>query len=162
MMQVPGAFAGVNGAPTSFPHQAATPVDGEGNERHWGPPDPPSVGATTRDEQWTVCRDMIRGGSNGLRAHFTRPTISTCRPPRREQTNRSRQSRAGVAARYRAAISGGIGVDLMFALLAPRNEPDRCGGAVAEHQRWVGVHRSLTGLRRARIECLDTHRPGGR
>src|SRR5260370_3305370 len=66
----------VNGAPTSFPHQAATPVDGKAFEGHWGPLCPP-VGATTRDEQWTVCRDMIRGGSNGLRAHFTRATIST-------------------------------------------------------------------------------------
>jgi hypothetical protein len=27
----------------------------------------------------TVCRDMIRGGSNGLRAHFTRATISAYR-----------------------------------------------------------------------------------
>ena len=40
---------------------------------------------------------------------------------------------------------GRIGLDLVLALLAPRNEPDTGGGAVAEHQRWVGVHRSLTG-----------------
>jgi len=27
----------------------------------------PPAGATTRDEQWTVCGDMIRGGSKGPR-----------------------------------------------------------------------------------------------
>jgi hypothetical protein len=47
---------------------------GGGIGTHWGPLSPPSVGATTRDEQWTVCRDMMRGSSNGLRAHFTRAT----------------------------------------------------------------------------------------
>ena len=31
---------------------------------------------------------------------------------------------------------GGIGLDLMLALLAPRNEPGTCGEAVAEPQRW--------------------------
>jgi hypothetical protein len=50
-------------------------------KRHWGPLSPHSVGATTRDEQWTVCRDMIRGGRKGPRAHFTRATISSCRLP---------------------------------------------------------------------------------
>src|SRR5580704_15415070 len=44
----------VNGAPrkpvTSFPDQAATPVDGSAFEGHWGPLGPPSVGATTRDD----------------------------------------------------------------------------------------------------------------
>jgi hypothetical protein len=62
-----------------------------------------------RDEQWTVCRDMIRRGSNELRAHFTRATISTWRLPRREQTSRSRQSGTVVSAPYRAAISAGSG-----------------------------------------------------
>jgi hypothetical protein len=56
-----------------------------------------------------VCRDMIRGGSNGLRAHFTRATISTCRLPQREQTSRSRQSSTVLAAPYRWAISAGSG-----------------------------------------------------
>src|SRR5258708_10497030 len=41
----------VNGAPTSFPHQAATPVDGRAFEGHWGGLCPP-IGATTRHEQW--------------------------------------------------------------------------------------------------------------
>ena len=36
---------------------------------------------------------MIRGGSNGLRAHFTRGTISACRLPQREQTSANRVSR---------------------------------------------------------------------
>jgi hypothetical protein len=50
-------------------------VDGRGTEEALGTTrSPPPVGATTRDWQWSVCRDMIRGGSNGLRAHFTRAT----------------------------------------------------------------------------------------
>jgi hypothetical protein len=36
-------------------------------------------------------------------------TISACRPPQREQTSLSRQSRTLVSAPYRAAISAGSG-----------------------------------------------------
>src|ERR1700747_1291550 len=50
----------VNGAPTPLPPSGGQARGREGNERHWGPQGPPSVGATTRDEQWTFCRDMIR------------------------------------------------------------------------------------------------------
>src|ERR1700732_3412778 len=111
----------VNGAPTSFPHQAATPVDGRAFEGHWGPLSPPSVGATTRDEQWTLCRDMIRGSSKGLRAHFTRATISACRLPRQEQTsicaNRARAFRPYTEQPHpgehrRCDLLSGIGPDL--------------------------------------------------
>jgi hypothetical protein len=110
-------------------------VAGRGHWEALGPLGPPSVGAITRDEQWTVCRDMIRGGSNGLRAHFTRATcpthhhieISTCRP-QREQTSRSRQSSTGVSAPYRAAISAGIGLDLVAAITAPDDEPRMSSG----------------------------------
>jgi hypothetical protein len=84
-------------------------VDGEGTEGTLKTTKSPSVGATTGDEQWTVCRDMIRGGSNGLPAHFTRAIISTCRLPQREQTSRSRQSGTVVSAPYRAAVSAGSG-----------------------------------------------------
>src|ERR1700730_14442839 len=89
MMQVPGAFAPspVNGAPTSFPHQAATPVDGRAFEGYWGPLSPPSVGATTRDEQWTLGRDRMRGSSKGLRVHYIRAPISPGRVPDQEQTS---------------------------------------------------------------------------
>ena len=114
MMQVPGAFAGINGAPTSFPHQAATPVDGRAFEGHWGPLSPPSVGATTRDEQWTVCRDMIRGGSNGPRAHFTRATISACRLPQREQASRLAPIEDGRFGAVPSSHFGGIGFDPML------------------------------------------------
>jgi len=67
--------------------------------------------ATTRDEQWTVCQDMIHGGSKGLRAHFTRATISTCRLPQREQTSRSRQSRTGRFGAVPSSHLGGVGFD---------------------------------------------------
>ena len=78
-----------------FPAGLSSPVDGRAFEGHWGPLSPPSVGATTRDEQWTVCRDMIRGCSNGLRVHFTRAIISICRLPHWRHTSRARQSGPG-------------------------------------------------------------------
>jgi hypothetical protein len=70
-----------------LPHQAAMPVDARAFEGHWGPLCPPVARlAQQREmEQWTVCGNMIRGGRKGLRAHFARATISTCRLSRREQ-----------------------------------------------------------------------------
>jgi hypothetical protein len=78
---------------------------------------------------------MIRGGSNGLRAHFTRATISSRRLPQWEQTSRSRQSSTDVSAPYRAAISAGSGSDLMLAVLAPNDQPDAGDGSVTERHR---------------------------
>jgi hypothetical protein len=49
-----------------LPPSGGHALDGRAFEGHWGPLCPP-FGAPTRDEQWTVCRDMIRGGSNGMR-----------------------------------------------------------------------------------------------
>jgi hypothetical protein len=48
---------------------------------------------------------MIRGGSNGLRTHFTRATIPTCRLPQGQGSSRSRQSSTGVSARRTAQPS---------------------------------------------------------
>jgi hypothetical protein len=117
----------------------------EGIERHWGPPDPPSVGATTRDEQWTVCPDMIRGGSNGLRPHFTRATISTRRLPQREGSSRSRQSRTGSRRPHRAAISAGSGSTWRpQSLHRTTSRPLGRGGACrAQSVRRVWISRSL-------------------
>jgi hypothetical protein len=100
-----------------------------------------------RCEQWTVCPDMIRGGSNGLRAHFTRATISTCRLPQREQISRSRQSRTAVSAPYRVAISAGSGSTLMLAILAPNDQPELgSGGATQRHRRaYFGFHQRSRG-----------------
>jgi hypothetical protein len=81
MMQVPGAFAASNGAPTSFPHPAATPVDGR----------------------------ALSGCSNGLRVHFTRATMSTRRLPHCPHTSRACQSGTVVSAPYLSAISAGSG-----------------------------------------------------
>jgi hypothetical protein len=50
--------------------------------------------------------------------------------------------------RFGAAPSshiGGIGLDLMLAMLTPRKSQTRVAGQLPEHQRWVGVHRLLTG-----------------
>jgi hypothetical protein len=91
MMQVPGAFAASMGRLLPSP-SGGDALDGRAFEGHWGPLCPPSVGATTRDEQWSVCRDMIRGGSKGPRAHFTRATISACRLPQGQGSSRSFQS----------------------------------------------------------------------
>jgi hypothetical protein len=108
MMQVPGAFAAYF-LPPSGGHARGR----EGFEGHWGPLCRP-VGATTRDEQWTVCRDMIRGGSNGcgrislaLPAPLTSVSTSDChsenrpaaranrgRPFRRRSARPSRPGRA--------------------------------------------------------------------
>ena len=89
----------------------------------------PSVDATTRDEQWTVCRDMIRGGSNGLRAHFTRATCP-CSPQYRpagcrsgEQTSRSRQSGQASRRRTEPPSRRDRARDLMLPALAPNNQP---------------------------------------
>jgi hypothetical protein len=130
---------------TSFPHQAATPVDGRTFEGHWGPPSPPSVGATTRDEQLTVCPDMRSGGSNGLRAHFTRATCP-CSPQYRpagcrsgEQTSRSRQSGTGISAPYRAAISAGSGARPDASSPCTKQSTDVGAGSVAERHRRAGV-----------------------
>jgi len=56
----------------NFPVRTHGSLEGTGGVigRHWGLLGPPS--GRNRDEQWTVCRDMIRGCNNGLRAHFTR------------------------------------------------------------------------------------------
>jgi hypothetical protein len=62
----------------------------------------------------SVCRDMIRGGSNGLRAHFTRATCP-CSPPYRPagccrgNTSRSRQS----GGRAPGLLPFGLYVDLL-------------------------------------------------
>ena len=87
---------------------------------------------------------MIRGGSKGLRAHFTSrylpplTTISTCRLPQREQTGRELQSSRGCRPVSLGRL-GGIGLDLMLAFSAPNDQPDAGGGSVAERHQWTGL-----------------------
>jgi hypothetical protein len=94
---------------------------------------------------------MIRGGSNGLRAHFTRATISTRRLPQREQASRL----APIEGRRFNAITsshlGGIGLDLMLAFLAPHDQPDACSGGATQRHRRAGLGFSFTP-----IAVLDT------
>jgi hypothetical protein len=95
----------------------------------------PPVGATTRDEQWTVCRDMIRSGSNGLPAHFTRATISTCRLPQRGADQPLAPIEHGRFGALPSGHLGGAGLDLVLAALAPDDQPDAGGGSAAERHR---------------------------
>jgi hypothetical protein len=56
-----------------------------------------------------------------------------------EQTSRSRQSSTGVSAPYRWAISAGVGLGLVAAILAPHDQPDTGRGSIAERHRWAGL-----------------------
>src|SRR6516225_11016934 len=61
--------------------------------------------------------------------------MSILRPPHREHTNRSRQSRTGVSAPYRGNHLGGVRLDLVAACLAPHDQPHLRVRRVAERQR---------------------------
>jgi hypothetical protein len=78
------------------------------------------------------------GGSNGLRAHFTRATISA--PPAVAAARE--QPLAPIEHRRLGAIPsshlGGIGLDRMLAFLAPHDQPDL--GSGTEHV--VGYRRT--------------------
>jgi hypothetical protein len=148
MMQVPGAFAASMGRQL-LPPSGGHALDGRTPGRDWGPLGPASVGATTRDEQWTVCRDMICGGSKGPRAHFTRATCP-CSPPYRAAGCRVRNRPALVPiehGRFGAVPGshlGGIGLELMLAFLAPHDQPHAGrGGSPERHRRRGRVSRRI-------------------
>jgi hypothetical protein len=97
---------------------------------------PPTHGSL----EWTG-----RGGSNGLRAHFTRATISTCRLSHWLQTSRPRQSSTGRFGAVSLGHLGGVWLDLVLTVLAPNDEPELgSGGAPQRHRRaGLGFHRGL-------------------
>jgi hypothetical protein len=76
---------------------------------------------------------MIRGGSNGLRAHFTHhmglPAAALA------------ADKPGVPIEHwgpgvvPGSYLGGVGLDLMLAILAPHDQPDAGGSSVAERHR---------------------------
>ena len=88
-------------------------------------------------------RDMIRGGSNGLRAHFTRATcpsfttISTSDCHGGEPTSRWRQSRTEVLAPYRSVISAGSGPARWLASPAPGDYSCLGRRCAAEGSGWT-------------------------
>jgi hypothetical protein len=61
---------------------------------------------------------MIRGGSNGLRAHFTRATIATYRPPHREQASRLAPIEDGRLGAIPSSHLGGVEFDPVGDFLA--------------------------------------------